>query len=88
MVFQFHKGTIRTQFLTLSEAALCHFNSIKVQLELHTRSGKQTSSCNFNSIKVQLEQTDASDFVIPELFQFHKGTIRTPTSSYGADGKT
>ena len=33
MVFQFHKGTIRTQFLTLSEAALCHFNSIKVQLE-------------------------------------------------------
>ena len=32
--FQFHKGTIRTQFRSLNESRCTYFNSIKVQLEL------------------------------------------------------
>ena len=31
--FQFHKGTIRTENLTLRVATMSYFNSIKVQLE-------------------------------------------------------
>ena len=34
----------------------------------------------FNSIKVQLEQYPESDIMLLDLFQFHKGTIRTTES--------
>ena len=33
--FQFHKGTIRTQYGEESAASVDYFNSIKVRLELH-----------------------------------------------------
>ena len=37
ILFQFHKGTIRTVLLFLPVPILSHFNSIKVRLELHER---------------------------------------------------
>ena len=53
--FQFHKGTIRTQWQPYN-ASLCNdFNSIKVQLELETLISNATIDIYFNSIKVQLE---------------------------------
>ena len=33
VLFQFHKGTIRTELQVLNLVSLLHFNSIKVQLE-------------------------------------------------------
>ena len=34
ILFQFHKGTIRTSLRGIHQAVGTHFNSIKVQLEL------------------------------------------------------
>ena len=34
LLFQFHKGTIRTLFADVSSIIIIYFNSIKVQLEL------------------------------------------------------
>ena len=36
---------------------------------------------NFNSIKVQLERGGAGGAFLATLFQFHKGTIRTVTTT-------
>ena len=36
---------------------------------------------HFNSIKVQLEHASANASYLKQLFQFHKGTIRTRLSS-------
>ena len=57
----------------------CYFNSIKVQLELEEVKDKVKNFDYFNSIKVQLEHVDFQSQVEAHLFQFHKGTIRTPT---------
>ena len=54
VIFQFHKGTIRTIILLLYYLVLSNFNSIKVQLELAI-TPCLLSVGNFNSIKVQLE---------------------------------
>ena len=76
--FQFHKGTIRTDFRLQAKYLLHHFNSIKVQLEHWHLLLFFDSDDYFNSIKVQLE-LDYFNGVLPtpQLFQFHKGTIRT-----------
>ena len=55
-----------------------NFNSIKVQLELSTDAALPFIMAYFNSIKVQLEHTNAiSSHTTKDIFQFHKGTIRT-----------
>ena len=54
LLFQFHKGTIRTLWLIVQTLWVCNFNSIKVQLELNNASARNMVA-NFNSIKVQLE---------------------------------
>ena len=68
------------KFLMLEIAS--YFNSIKVQLELLLPIASACCS-HFNSIKVQLERCASSlvRFLLP--FQFHKGTIRTPTALIG-----
>ena len=55
---------------------LWNFNSIKVQLDSLTKLSF-TFLLYFNSIKVQLERTVETCLQLPDLFQFHKGTIRT-----------
>ena len=55
VVFQFHKGTIRTLILLCVISSSVYFNSIKVQLERLKDSVFDLSVGNFNSIKVQLE---------------------------------
>ena len=59
---------------------LWNFNSIKVQLDSLTKLSF-TFLLYFNSIKVQLERTVETCLQLPDLFQFHKGTIRTPSIS-------
>ena len=76
-LFQFHKGTIRTQTEHEKQSYQSYFNSIKVQLEL-INTLQQRNVSNFNSIKVQLEhQKHFGANMKDMLFQFHKGTIRT-----------
>ena len=54
-LFQFHKGTIRTNHFSLLIISILYFNSIKVRLERHDFSMRGMSSFDFNSIKVRLE---------------------------------
>ena len=77
--FQFHKGTIRTYFCTRIQSLMFYFNSIKVQLELLKLLLRCLFMHYFNSIKVQLEHmVSFAQVALCLLFQFHKGTIRTP----------
>ena len=54
-----------------------NFNSIKVRLELVFYCTPFDSMKNFNSIKVRLEHEVCIQGERGELFQFHKGAIRT-----------
>ena len=77
MLFQFHKGTIRTLYQLIPQLLNINFNSIKVQLERSYATWIRSSS-TFQFHKGTIRT--ATDFPIPELdsiFQFHKGTIRT-----------
>ena len=56
VIFQFHKGTIRTVSLTVLSVLRIHFNSIKVQLEQFDNFERKYGTTHFNSIKVQLER--------------------------------
>ena len=77
LLFQFHKGTIRTALTLKLIRIFLNFNSIKVQLELTPRDVLQRYDLHFNSIKVQLELVPLRLRPALILFQFHKGTIRT-----------
>ena len=81
--FQFHKGTIRTSIFIDAEKNRLDFNSIKVQLEPGPSEFAFLPLRNFNSIKVQLEQLQTRSSASTWIFQFHKGTIRTPYSIMG-----
>ena len=54
VIFQFHKGTIKTEAKEDCCTAEPNFNSIKVQLRLREPYKEQPNDANFNSIKVQL----------------------------------
>ena len=58
-----------------------YFNSIKVQLERFSYGLNFFIILNFNSIKVQLEPAKPSGGSLNPPFQFHKGTIRTQSST-------
>ena len=80
--FQFHKGTIRTLLALCNEIPLFDFNSIKVRLELCTVKILLPLLLYFNSIKVRLERVAGGCSVVGiQLFQFHKGTIRTDSAT-------
>ena len=77
--FQFHKGTIRTHFPFRGEVfEVFNFNSIKVRLERNVLNMVWIIVSDFNSIKVRLELSKFFVGKATTLFQFHKGTIRTP----------
>ena len=57
-LFQFHKGTIRTLAPLALDAALMHFNSIKVQLELvPSTSYPNTQTFQFHKGTIRTQST-------------------------------
>ena len=76
-LFQFHKGTIRTNssVSTLRWSFLFQFH--KGTIRTFEPSNTRRQRAYFNSIKVRLEQLGVDDTLGFEVFQFHKGTIRT-----------
>ena len=55
LLFQFHKGAIRTDNSAAYQSNPSHFNSIKVRLEQYARDSLDARVDYFNSIKVRLE---------------------------------
>ena len=62
LLFQFHKGAIRTDDADKHDIQIQHFNSIKVRLERRSDTGKGRKWYYFNSIKVRLEHISALSF--------------------------
>ena len=81
--FQFHKGTIRTLVFVPVSCLFPDFNSIKVRLEPTPDFIRYAAYINFNSIKVRLEliKLNCND-TFNNIFQFHKGTIRTEFADF------
>ena len=61
LLFQFHKGTIKTTKTFLVIIRLRNFNSIKVQLKLNLLDMRFSNLPYFNSIKVQLKHFAVAD---------------------------
>ena len=77
LMFQFHKGTIRTQVRAYELIINERFNSIKVRLEHQaTIDNIVANTFQFHKGTIRTGQSPqvASS---PAEFQFHKGTIRT-----------
>ena len=62
LLFQFHKGAIRTLFLVMFLLVVMYFNSIKVRLEQANFEIFWPASPYFNSIKVRLERAASIKF--------------------------
>ena len=78
VLFQFHKGTIKTIKYQFCHNAVQHFNSIKVRLKLAVATGIIIPMQYFNSIKVRLKHSSFLGSLSKAFsFQFHKGTIKT-----------
>ena len=63
-IFQFHKGTIKTEQAANSAQAAPYFNSIKVRLKRSSTIHERDYTEDFNSIKVRLKleaPEDATD---------------------------
>ena len=76
-VFQFHKGTIKTNKENRLLTSDLHFNSIKVRLK---QSGKENRCYRtiFQFHKGTIKTRDDDDMLARQrIFQFHKGTIKT-----------
>ena len=77
LLFQFHKGTIRTYSCFVHFISFPKFQFHKGTIRTLSRSQEQNPFYNFNSIKVRLERFFEQQFFLNSAFQFHKGTIRT-----------
>ena len=64
LVFQFHKGTIKTPHALRHTFATRYFNSIKVQLKPLPIEDEAKPLLNFNSIKVQLKRQNNVSLLI------------------------
>ena len=77
VLFQFHKGAIRTSGNATISNSTTAFQFHKGAI----RTGRSVLvlqlSRNFNSIKVRLERKDGQSITPFAEFQFHKGAIRT-----------
>ena len=60
-----------------------HFNSIKVRLRHYKRNIMAKEKEYFNSIKVRLRQDTSTKDSTGDLFQFHKGSIKTQVDEGG-----
>ena len=76
LLFQFHKGTIKTTYRQFLNYPKEYFNSIKVRLKL-SFANIEHNVRNFNSIKVRLKHLSHRHMFTAQIFQFHKGTIKT-----------
>ena len=79
LLFQFHKGTIRTVPDGLIRIDYFRFNSIKVRLEQTIPPSSKFGATMFQFHKgtIRTSKRETRD-TPPLMFQFHKGTIRTP----------
>ena len=77
-LFQFHKGTIRTDFPSKSYHSQFLFQFHKGTIRTMREVDQNGMISYFNSIKVRLELKDVVQRLLADsAFQFHKGTIRT-----------
>ena len=77
ILFQFHKGTIKTQPLDRRALSLYSFNSIKVRLRLDDDI-MNVAPISFQFHKGTTKTLSKDQFTkIFSKFQFHKGTIKT-----------
>ena len=77
VLFQFHKGTIKTKLLTEILVIITYFNSIKVQLKQQNLEEKYLQSVfQFHKGTIKTFAFNLSTHRKP-IFQFHKGTIKT-----------
>ena len=76
-LFQFHYGTIKSGTWILNCRHPCNFNSTMVRLKAFTRRAQTNSACNFNSTMVRLKDPSGHYRLVPWLFQFHYGTIKS-----------
>ena len=67
LLFQFHKGTLKTQHSLSVLAVVLNFNSIKVRLKLPIHRGFAGDFANFNSIKVRLKLDYPAELVVLAL---------------------
>ena len=77
MLFQFHKGTIRTDNSPHTKTLYREFQFHKGTIRTRRRRCAPMLEMNFNSIKVRLELEALVSAATSIVFQFHKGTIRT-----------
>ena len=77
-MFQFHKGTSKTHHRDWAVGLQLRFNSIKVRVKLRPLIDIRDGLHSFNSIKVRVKHMRNGIERSGLLFQFHKGTSKTP----------
>ena len=77
ILFQFHKGTIRTSIETILPRSSTTFQFHKGTIRTTNDPTALEHLIYFNSIKVRLERLNHLKLANLDGFQFHKGTIRT-----------
>ena len=76
VIFQFHKGTIKTLYKLFHIVSMQNFNSIKVQLN-HVVGFGFLLSAVFQFHKGTIKPYEAvANLLAAITFQFHKGTIK------------
>ena len=76
------KVRLKLAYIDMPMRAEAYFNSIKVRLKLGLLMLFVFLICYFNSIKVRLKRSRQDDIGTEfSKFQFHKGTIKTPSLS-------
>ena len=81
-VFQFHKGTIKTQYFGTDKTFVFEFQFHKGTIKTIKQNHLRLFILCFNSIKVRLKQVGSSIANAAQTFQFHKGTIKTRPVMY------
>ena len=78
LIFQFHKGTIKTDQPARGGEEYQLFQFHKGTIKTNTKKEYPlTEYPHFNSIKVRLKHKYIVGGIISAAFQFHKGTIKT-----------
>ena len=78
LLFQFHKGAIRTLQHSKAEIDFWRFQFHKGAIRTRCQCRRRNMLPYFNSIKVRLERCFITlPCLLFRLFQFHKGAIRT-----------
>ena len=79
-LFQFHKGTIKTNNFERPAVDVKTFQFHKGTIKTNSAAFVRMRQHDFNSIKVRLKQLFPHHNKHIIGFQFHKGTIKTPNS--------